>query len=60
LALDNPDEYRAKAQQCLKDGEGAALELRLQLITIAQRWYELAEQTERLDREQVINQQRNS
>jgi len=58
--LDNPDAYRAKAEQCIKDAEGAPLELRLQLITIAQRWYELAEQTERLHREQDLNRNRDS
>jgi hypothetical protein len=43
-----PELYREKAQQCLREAENAPEALRLELITIAQHWYELASHVERV------------
>jgi hypothetical protein len=37
---DQADEYRRRAEECLGEAETAPASLRLQLITIAQRWFE--------------------
>lgn len=46
--VNKPEEYRAKAERCLREAENAPESLRLHLISIAQHWYELAEHAERL------------
>jgi hypothetical protein len=38
-----PENYRAKAEECLREAEHAAGSERLQFIMMAQRWFELAE-----------------
>src|SRR4051794_4364146 len=42
-AMDEADRYRKRTEQRLRDAEEAPPSMRLQLITIAQRWFELAE-----------------
>jgi hypothetical protein len=46
--MDNAEDCRKKAQECLREAEDAPAGLRLQLITIAQRWFELADAIKRL------------
>jgi hypothetical protein len=38
-----PENYRAKAEECLREAEHASGSERLQFIMMAQRWFELAE-----------------
>jgi hypothetical protein len=51
--MSKANEYRKKAEECLRDAEHAPTSLRLPLITIAQRWFELAEAIELLASERT-------
>jgi hypothetical protein len=45
--MDNAEDCRKKAEECLREAESAPAGLRLQLITIAQRWFELSDAIKR-------------
>jgi hypothetical protein len=48
MVMETADEYRRRAEQCLREAEIAPAHLRLQLLVIAQKWFALAEAVSRL------------
>jgi hypothetical protein len=48
MEMETVDEYRRRAEQCLREAETAPASLRLQLLMIAQKWFDLADAVTRL------------